>query len=106
MKMIMVVVPKEQSDEVISQLVAEGHTATLVESKGGALRQTSQLMFIVVDDNDLEHILDTIGGSCRSDVSVMETEAESGLLQPAGHRAPQVGGAVVFVWTLDESRKL
>ena len=106
MKMIMAVVPKDQADKVINHLVAEGHTATLVESRGGVLRQTSQLMFIVVDDDDLEHILDTIGGSCRSDVSVMEAEAELELLQPARHRAPQVGGAVVFVWTLDETRKL
>lgn len=106
MKMIMAVVPKDQAEEVINQLVAEGHTATLVESRGGVLRQTSQLMFIVVDDNAVEHVLHTIGGSCRSDVSVMEAETESDLPHPVRHRAPQVGGAVVFVWTLDESRKL
>lgn len=106
MKMIMAVVPKDQADEVINQLVAAGHTATLVESRGGVLRQTSQLMFIVVDDNDLERILDRIGGSCRSDVSVMEAATGSELPQPARQGAPQVGGAVVFVWTLDETRKL
>ncbi len=106
MKMIMAVVPKDQADEVINQLVAEGHTATLVESRGGVLRQSSELMFIVVDDNDVEHALDTIGGSCRSDVSVKEADTESDLLHATRHRAPLVGGAVVFVWTLDESRRL
>lgn len=99
MKMVMVVVPKEEADGVIGELVAAGHTATLVESRGGVLRQRSQLLFVVVEDQDVAHVLHIISRFCRSEVSVTEADAEG--LKPA----PQVGGAVVFVWGLEDSRK-
>jgi uncharacterized protein YaaQ len=103
MKMVMAVVPKGQAEEVIGQLVAGGHTATLVESRGGVLRQTSELLFIVVEEAALEDVLDIIGGTCRSQVSLVE--AEAGLPRPPLSRAAQIGGAVVFVWTLEDCRK-
>jgi uncharacterized protein YaaQ len=105
MKMVMAVVPKEQAEEVIHQLVADGHTATLVESRGGVLRQSSELLFIVVDGADLEHVLGIIGGTCRSDVSLVDAAAEEGLPRLPLSGAAQIGGAVVFVWDLEDCRK-
>ncbi len=105
MKMVMAVVPKGQAEEVIGQLVANGHTATLVESRGGVLRQTSELLFIVVEKAALEGVLAIIGGTCRSDVSVVEAEMDAEHPRPQVSRAPQIGGAVVFVWELEDCRK-
>jgi uncharacterized protein YaaQ len=105
MKMVMAVVPKGQAEDVIHQLVANGHTATLVESRGGVLRQTSELLFIVVEKTALEGVLGIISGTCRSDVSVVEAEMEAGPPRPPVSRTPQIGGAVVFVWQLEDCRK-
>ena len=105
MKMVMAVVPKEGADAIINDLVAIGHTATFVDSRGGALRQASQMLFIVVEDQDLERVLSSISGSCHYEMPVAETEPESDLLRPRTCSAPQIGGAVVFVWRLEESHK-
>ena len=105
MKMVMAVVPKDGADAIINDLVAIGHTATFADSRGGAMRQASQMLFIVVEDQDVESVLSTIHGSCRYEMPVAETEADSAQHLHRSGRAPQIGGAVVFVWRLEESHK-
>ncbi len=101
MKMVMVVVAKEEANDVLAALVASGHTATFVESKGGVLRQSSQALFIVVESEDLDAVLDTINCSCQSSVSLdTPSGAGEGAPSPSRQTAP-VGGAVVFVWELE-----
>jgi uncharacterized protein YaaQ len=100
MKMVMAVVPREESHEVIAELVAAGHTATFVESKGGALHQSSQALFIVVRDPDLDQVLDTISRSCRSALT-LTGEEEAASETAATRQNTVVGGAVVFVWELE-----
>lgn len=101
MKMVMVVVAKEEANDVLAALVASGHTATFVESKGGVLRQSSQALFIVVEDKDLDAVLDTINCSCQSSVS-LDTPGGAGESAPSPIRQmASVGGAVVFVWELE-----
>jgi uncharacterized protein YaaQ len=95
MKMVMAVVPKEEANEVIGELVEAGHTATFVESKGGVLRQSSQALFIVVPDDHLDHVLDAISGSCRSALTLAGEE------EAAPRQSTMIGGAVVFVWELE-----
>jgi len=63
------------------------------------------MLFVVVADQDLESVLSTIRRSCRYEMPVAETEAEADHLQSRTGGAPQIGGAVVFVWRLEESHK-
>jgi uncharacterized protein YaaQ len=100
MKMVMAVVPREEANNVIGELVAAGHTATFVESKGGVLRQSSQALFIVVSDDDLDQVLDAIGCSCRSALTLTGDEGATAEAAVTGQNAV-VGGAVVFVWELE-----
>lgn len=100
MKMVMAVVPREEASEVIGELVAAGHTATFLESKGGVLRQSSQALFIVVRDEDLDQVLATIGRSCRSALTLTGEEGAAGEAV-ALQQGAVVGGAVVFVWELE-----
>jgi uncharacterized protein YaaQ len=100
MKMVMAVVPREEANEVIAELVAAGHTATVVESRGGVLRQASQALFIVVRETDLDQVLDTISRSCRS-VLTLTGEEETAAAAPTPRQNAVVGGAVVFVWELE-----
>ncbi|MBM4430712.1 MAG: hypothetical protein FJ026_10255 [Chloroflexi bacterium] len=100
MKMIMAVVPKEEANCVINDLVDEGLTATFAESRGGVLRHASNMLFIVAEDNDLDKVLSIIGRSCHSCVSLEKVGAAGETLPSSVPLRAEVGGAVVFVWEL------
>ena len=101
MKMVMVVVPRDEAECVLEALVAAGFTATFTESRGGMLRQAQHMLFIAVEQKALEQVLTIIQASCHSQICVEPSELE----EPSSlSRAPvttEVGGAAVFVWDLD-----
>jgi len=102
MKMVMAVVPRDETESVIQALVAAGHTATFIEGRGGVLRQAKKLLFIAVKSEDLGQVLTIIQENCH-----FQARAESGGLareQPASGPAlvtADLGGTPVFVWDLD-----
>ena len=100
MKMVMAVVPKAEANAVIDALVAIGHTATFGEARGGVLRQASQSLFIAVQDDELDKVLNVIRRDCHSHVSLARTEAMTGEQAVTVAETAEVGGAVVFVWEL------
>jgi len=100
MKMVMAVVPKAEASAVIDALVAIGHTATFAEARGGVLRQASQALFIAVEDDDLDKVLNVIRRDCRSRVSLASTEVMTGEPTVTVSETAEIGGAVVFVWDL------
>ena len=105
MKMIMAVVPRDEAEHVLHAIIAAGHTATFSESRGGILRQAQYMLFIALQDQDVQKVLDIINESCHSQVHVgSETEPQtpSGIAQAAG--TARVGGAAVFVWDLEQFR--
>ena len=105
MKMIMAVVPRDEAAMVLNALIAAGHTATFTESRGGMLRQAQYTLFIAVEDAALVRVLGIISDSCHSDVAVEPRAAmESESVTPVGPAAAtaRVGGAVVFVWDLEQ----
>ncbi len=104
MKMVMAVVPKEESGGVLDQLVANGQTATYMESRGGVLHQSRVTMYIAVEDNDLNSVLEIVRGYCHSGVMVEDADGD-GCLPPGQPHTAEVGGAVVFVWELEGFHK-
>jgi len=100
MKMVMAVVPKEEANDVINELVDAGHTATFVESRGGVLRHASSTLFIVAEDSDLDKVLMIVSRSCHSCVSLERVGAAGESLPSTASQRAEVGGAVVFVWDL------
>jgi uncharacterized protein YaaQ len=101
MKMVMAVVSRQESQEVLNELVAAGHTATSVESRGGVLRQQYDTLFIAVEDEDLDEVLATVGRSCHSCVSVERRGSPTAEPSALSRDIAEVGGAVVFVWELE-----
>lgn len=100
MKMVMIVIPKEEAADVLDELVAKGFTATYNESKGGVLHQTRITMYVAIEDKDLDTVLDLVRGYCHSCVSLADDDE---VTAPGGAHAlhtAEVGGAVVFVWDL------
>lgn len=97
-KMILAVVPRDQAGHVIDALVAAGFTTTFTESRGGVLWQAQHMLFIAVDRTKLDEVLGIIRGNCRT---AIQTRAHS----PAGSQPPatvELGGAVIFVWDLEQ----
>ena len=101
MKMVMAVVSRDEAECVLQDLVEAGHTATFAESRGGMLRQAQQMLFIAVEDKDLEEVLAIIRGGCHSQVLVECTEPSEPLSLGPAPVGARVGGAVVFVWDLE-----
>ena len=87
----MAIVPRDQKDRTLDALVAAGFTATFSEGRGGVMRQAYAMLFIAVDEGSLQQVLALIRGSCR--------DADEGGNAPLSSAN---GGAIVFVWRLDQ----
>lgn len=102
MKMVMAVVQRDEAENVLQGLIAAGHTATLLESRGGMLRQAWTTMFVAVRKEDVNPVLEIIRSGCTSDISVESGEPDAGHMDRLSSAKAKVGGAVVFVWDLDK----
>jgi len=102
MKMVMVVVARDEAESVLEALVQASYTATFTESRGGMLREAQVTLFIAIEEGDLAEVLEIIEGSCHSHVTV-ESDQATGVVPPMGKTSrTKVGGAVVFVWDLEQ----
>lgn len=101
MKMVMVVLPSNNAEQVLDALINAGHTATYAETHGGMLRQSQNSLFIAVKKEQLEEILAIIKDNCHTRV-----EMNTHLLQdhpPMGSSqvTADLGGAVAFIWDIE-----
>jgi uncharacterized protein YaaQ len=102
MKMVMAVVQREEAESVLQALIAAGHTATLIESRGGMLRQAWMTMFVAVKTEAVEKVLGIIKTNCVSDVNVEARDQAEHITGRLSSAQAKVGGAVTFVWDLDK----
>ncbi len=101
-KMVMAVISRDQAEAVLESLIAEGHTATYTDSRGGMLRQAQQMLFIAVEEEDLEKILGIIRENCHTSIEVEPQTNEFGRAVTRRRTSAQLGGAVIFVWDLEQ----
>ena len=100
-KMMMTIVPRDEAEFVLNALINAGFTATFTETEGGVLRQTQLTMFIIVNESEVDRVLELIGENCRIDVAVTQKEHEGNFSMGSSPVVAGVGGAIVFVWTID-----
>ena len=105
MKMIMAVVPKNNSEAVLDALVNNGYTATFSETRGGMLRQSQVSLFIAVREPETEIVLDIIRSHCRSEKKLHDTHAPH-RYSPSDDSTITLGGGVAFIWSLDQYENL
>ena len=101
MKMVMAVVPKSASEDVLHALISAGHTATYSSSRGGVLRQAQIMLMIAVVEEQLSTVLDLIRTSCRTKVKVASDESKTSFFPSEQGGEAEVGGAAIAVWELD-----
>lgn len=100
-KMVMAVIPQDEAGQVVDQLVMAGYTTTFTGSRGGALRQAQQMLFIAVAESDLPQVLTLIRENCHARVQIEATAVAGEQILPENVLATaEVGGAVIFVWDL------
>ena len=101
-KMVMTIIEREESNDVLEALIEAGYTPTIFgESRGGVLRQARPTLFIGVSDDRLEDVLSIIRENCRSHVALASTDADAEVQQTPMRSFAEVGSAVVFVWDIN-----
>ena len=105
MKMIMAIIPKNEAEAVLDNLVEAGYTATYLESRGWVMRRSQMTLFIAVHKDQVEPVMDIIRTHCHSQIRINPVHSEGG---QGGTEAPvqaDFGGAVIFMWGLDSVQK-
>jgi len=90
MKMVMAVVPRDHSEDLLQALVDAGHSATFTESRGGMLRQSQEMIFIVVEEDQVDGVLEILHGG-----------EEGQEHHTAKVEEIRKGGRVIFVWDIE-----
>lgn len=102
MKMVMAIVHRDETARVLEALITAGYRVTSNESRGGMLRQTSQTLFIGIEDEKLEKVLSIIKKNCHSQVAMESTQVDIASPMLPSRSWAEVGGAVVLVWNVEQ----
>lgn len=114
MKMLMVVVPKKNGDDLLSALLEAGYSATFFETRGSMLRRSQITMFIALNETEVPKVLGIIRRSCLAcgqqihygyglpltSETLDDVVVEK--VMPVEDDPNVRSGAVVFIWTLDQ----
>ncbi len=109
MKMIMAVIHDEDSHQLMEKLTKEGFMATKLASTGGLLKTGNTTLFVGVNKDDVDKVVDIIKEICK-------TSKKISLINPPVSNVPDnmlsypvevtVGGATVFVLDVDQYFKV
>ena len=102
-KMMMAIVPRDEAEYVLNALINAGFTATFTETEGGVLRQSQLTMFIIVSETEVDRVMALIGENCRVDVAITQKESTGSFSMGSAPVVAGVGGAIVFVWTIERT---
>ena len=111
MKLIIAIVQDEDSSRLIGQLMNDGFGVTKLATTGGFLRAGNTTLLIGVDDDKLKAVMEIVEHVCKSRKQMTSTPSTMGAMggMPGAASYPvevTVGGATVFVLTVDQFIKL
>jgi uncharacterized protein YaaQ len=109
MKLLIAVIQRQDEAGLIKALNAQRIGVTRIASQGGFLREGNITLFIVIEDNRLEDVLQLVRTHCYTRtkfVAPLPPIAESGEFYPSTPIEVQVGGASVFVVQVAEQGRL
>lgn len=109
MKLIIAIVQDEDSGRLINHLMNEGFSATKLATTGGFLRAGNTTLLIGIADDKQQRVLEIIEKVCKSRKQITPQPPTitgvSGVYSPYPIEV-MVGGATVFVLTVDQFIKL
>lgn len=109
MKLIIAIVQDEDASRLISQLMNDGFGVTKLATTGGFLRAGNTTLLVGVEDERFQPAMDVIEKVCKSRKQI--APSPSSMVGMPGAYTPYpievvVGGATVFVMTVDQFVKL
>lgn len=109
MKLIIAIVQDEDAPRLIGQLMNEGLGVTKLATTGGFLRAGNTTLLLGVEDERLDAAMGMIEKVCKSRKQVAASPAS--MVGVPGAYTPYpvevvVGGATIFVLTVDQFQKL
>jgi uncharacterized protein YaaQ len=108
-KLIIAIVQGEDAQRTVAALTDKGISSTRISSSGGFLQQGNVTVMIGVEDDHVEEALQVIHENCRERsryLTPVPPLAEPGEFFMAYPVEVQVGGATVFVVTVDSIQKI
>ena len=109
MKLICAIVNKDDSNVVSSALTRGGFSVTKLATTGGFLRAGNTTLLVGVEDDRFQEAMDLIEKVCKSRKQIAPSPAS--MVGMPGSYTPYpievvVGGATIFVLTVDQFVKL
>ena len=107
MKMVLAVIDKDDSHDVISNLSKEGYSITRLSTTGGFLRAGNVTILVGVDDEKTQHVIEIIKEYSQSRNQQIPTVIgnEASYLSPMPVEVA-VGGATIFVMNVEQFEKI
>jgi len=103
-KLVMAVIQDKDVDNLLYRLTKKGHKATKMASTGGFLREGNSTIFLGVEDEKVDEVIEIIKGCCSLREHYINpapyTSAAPGSFMPYPMRV-EVGGATIFVIPID-----
>jgi len=103
MKLIAAMVQDEDVDELLDALMETGCRATKVQTSGGFLRGSNNIVLIGVEKEKVDQVLEVIKSHCRSRTQTIYPNEASYLSESV---TVTIGGATVFVWDVERYERL
>lgn len=100
-KMIMAIIPRQEAENVVEALVSAGYATTFIESRGGFLRQAQYTLYTATESSKVDRVLAVIAEHCYlpADVDLTAVPGTARTSEPLA----KLGGAVIFVWDLEQT---
>jgi uncharacterized protein YaaQ len=101
--MILAVVQERDAEAAVAVLREHNFGVTQIASTGGFLRDGNVTLLIGVPERRVEEAVDLLRGEChrRTEFRATALPTGTGFAPPAGYFEYEVGGAVVFVLSVE-----
>lgn len=102
MQAMIAIVQSEDADATVSKLKALNlPNVTLIATSGGFLRQGNTAFSILLNENQVEAVMETLRVTCQRRTSYVPAQLEVAQLASAFPVEVQVGGATVFMTDIE-----
>ncbi len=108
MKLILSIVNSDDARGLTDALMQAGYRSTTISTTGGFLRQGNATILVGTENDQVDTVLKIIRSNCRTRsqfVNPLPPVMESGELYMPSPVEVQVGGAVVFVLSVDRAER-
>lgn len=109
MKLLIAIVHKEDSGNLVDVLIAEKYQVTKLDSVGGFLREKNVTIMLGLENKKVPDVLKIIKKNCRTRTEYITPAPQT--TQPGELFVPnpvevKVGGATVFILKIDEFKQI